>query len=355
MGTVSALAGVPASEAELLAAAHRARLFSGAAWSVGTLDGPVRRGLLGTLSWGGPPVRPDTLWDWASVTKPVVALATMWLVERGALGLAETVAEHLPEYATGELGPVTVEQLLTHTSGLPGRQPLWRRYPERESLLAAVRALPLRTAPGTAVDYSSAGFIVLGQVAEAASGMPLDRLVATAVTEPVGMPDTGFRPAARDRDRCAATEDCPWRGEVVQGSVHDENAVVLGGVAGHAGLFGTLDDLARLALAVLSGGGTVTGEWLAAPTLALMGRGHTDRLDLRRGLGWQGRDPHGSPFGDLSSPESYGHTGFTGTSIWLDPTLGRYAVLLTNRVHPSRDTPGMETVRRRFHNLAAAR
>ncbi|BCJ28909.1 serine hydrolase domain-containing protein [Actinocatenispora sera] len=355
MDTMPALAGIRASEAELLTAAHRARIFSGAAWSVGDLDGPVRRGQLGTLSWGGPPVQPDTLWDWASVTKPVVALATLWLVERGALGLAETVGEHLPNHAGSELGPVTIEQLLTHTSGLPGRQPLWRQHRDRESLLAAVRALPLHTAPGTAVDYSSAGFIVLGLVAEAASGWPLDRLVATAVTGPVGMPDTGFRPAATDRDRCAATEDCPWRGEVVQGSVHDENAVVLGGVAGHAGLFGTLDDLERLARAVLSGGTTVTGDWLAASTLALMGRGHTDRLNLRRGLGWQGRDPHGSPFGDLSSPESYGHTGFTGTSIWIDPTLGRYAVLLTNRVHPSRDTPGMETVRPRFHNLAAAR
>ncbi|BCJ36949.1 esterase [Actinocatenispora thailandica] len=355
MRTLPELAGIRASEAELLHAAHRARVFSGAAWSVGGLDGPSRRGTLGTLSWGGPPVRPDTLWDWASVTKPVVALAAMWLVERGALGLAETIAEWLPGYADGELAPVTVEQLLTHTSGLPGRQPLYRRHPDRASLLAALPALPLRSAPGTAVEYSSAGFMVLGLIAEAASGWPLDRLVATAVTGPVGMPDTGFRPATSDRDRCAATEDCPWRGEVVQGSVHDENAAVLGGVAGHAGLFGTLDDLAKLALAVLSGGTTVPGDWLSAPTLALMGRGHTDRLDLRRGLGWQGRDPHASPFGDLGSPESYGHTGFTGTSVWLDPTLGRYAVLLTNRVHPSRATPGMDTVRRRFHNLAAAR
>jgi len=350
MSTVKALAGIPASEAALLAAARQARIFSGAAWSVGTVDGPLRRGSVGTLSLDGPPVRPDTLWDLASVTKPVVALAALWLVERGGLALSETVGDHLPEYRGGTSGDLTIEQLLTHTSGLPGRQPLYRQHTDRASLLAALRTLPLRFAPGSAVEYSSAGFMLLGEIVAAASGLPLERLVAMAVTEPLGLRDTGFRPTPDQAGRCAATEDCPWRGRVVQGSVHDENAEVLGGIAGHAGLFGTVGDMERFAIAVLSGG---SEGWLSARTLAEAGRSRTDRLTLRRGLGWQGRDASGSPAGDLFSPDSFGHTGFTGTSVWIDPTLGRYAVLLTNRVHPSRDTPGIETVRWRFHNLAA--
>ncbi|GAA4208417.1 serine hydrolase domain-containing protein [Actinocatenispora rupis] len=339
--------------AALLAAGRTARLYSGAAWSVGTADGPLDRGTLGTLAWDGPPVTADTRWDLASVTKPLVALAVLALLERGALGLDDPVGDHLPEYAGGEHAGVTVGRLLTHTSGLPGRQPLYRLHRTRPDLLAAVRALPLRTPPGTAVEYSSAGFVVLGLVAEAASGLGLADLVAATVTGPAAMTDTGFVPPAADRERCAATEDCPWRGHVVQGSVHDENAEVLGGVAGHAGLFGPHTDLERLGIALLRNGSGDRGRLLSPRTVAVAGASHTDGLTMRRGLGWQCRDAHGSPAGDLFTADSYGHTGFTGTSLWIDPTLGRYAVLLTNRVHPSRDTPGFDRLRARFHTMAA--
>ncbi|HEY3505548.1 MAG TPA: serine hydrolase domain-containing protein [Actinocatenispora sp.] len=331
----------------LLSAARDARLFSGAAWSVGTADGPVERGTLGTLATDGAPVADDTLWDLASVTKPIVGLAALALVERGALGLDDTVGEYLPDHRDTDQAAITVRQLLTHTSGLPGRQPLFRLHRNRSDLVAALAALPLRARPGTAVEYSSAGFMVLGRVLAAASGLGLAELVAGTVTGPVGMSDTGFRPSAADRERCAATEDCPWRGRVVVGTVHDENAEVLGGVAGHAGLFGTHADLAGLGIALLRNG------FLSPRTIALAGTSHTDQLGLRRGLGWQCRDAEGSPAGDLFGPDSYGHTGFTGTSLWIDPTLGRYAVLLTNRVHPSRHTPGFDRIRSRFHTMAA--
>jgi CubicO group peptidase (beta-lactamase class C family) len=338
-----------------LRAARAARAFSGAAWSVGTADGPVSRGVVGTLSWDGPPVADDTLWDLASLTKPIVGLAVMALLERGRIALSDSVEMHLPDYAGTEVGGVTVWHLLTHTGGVPGHQPLWRTHSNRSGMLRALRELRLQSPPGTRVAYSSPGFMILGLVAEAAADQPLDELVRQTVTEPVGMPDTGFNPP-RDRwARTAATERCPWRGRVVQGTVHDENAHVFGGVAGHAGLFSSLGDMERLALALLRGGRTEAGRLLDAHTLHVMTSPATDHLNERRSLAWQGVDRLAAAPGDLLSARAYGHTGFTGTSVWVDPELDFYAVLLTNRVHPTRDSPQIATVRARFHNLAVLR
>jgi CubicO group peptidase (beta-lactamase class C family) len=320
------------------------RVHSGAAWSVGDADGPITRGFTGSTRWGGPPVGEDSLWDLASVTKPIVGLAVMALVERGALGLSDTLGALLPGYAaSADKAGLTVAQLLTHTSGLPGATPLWRTHRTRDDLLAAIRDTPLPAPPGTRVEYSSQGFILLGLVTEAVTGTPLDALVRELVTGPVGMRDTTFSP---DTARCVSTEECAWRGRLVTGQVHDENAVVLGAPAGHAGLFAPLADLERLARTLLTGGP------LQPRTHALMTAAHTDGLNLRRGLGWQGHDGADSPVGTGPGPRSYGHTGFTGTSLWVDPDAGRTMVLLTNRVHPTRTRPGIERVRREFHDLA---
>ncbi|WP_255945800.1 serine hydrolase domain-containing protein [Streptomyces odontomachi] len=358
------------SLAELLADGRRRRVYSGAAWSVGTADGPLDRGWTGTRSWGGadgagsgnPNDRTgdvgtvddgaldgDELWDLASVTKPIVGLAVMALVERGALALTDTVGTHRPEYRGSTAANLTLYQLLTHTSGLPGQVPLYRSRPTRSELLRALGALPLQAAPGTRVAYSSQGFILLGLVAEAAAGRPLDALVSELVCAPLGMTGTVFTPDAAGRARAVATERCPWRGRTVVGEVHDENAAVLGGVCAHAGLFAPLADLERLGQALAGGGRAL----LKPDTFALMTAGHTDTLALRRCLAWQGQDPVGSPVGSSFGPDAYGHTGFTGTSIWIDPATGRYAVLLTNRVHPTRDRPGIEAVRHAFHDRAA--
>ncbi|MEO3791625.1 serine hydrolase domain-containing protein [Nonomuraea sp. B10E15] len=329
----------------ILARARDKGEFSGAAWAYGTSAGPVGRDTLGTLRWDGVPVGDDTLWDLPSLTKPIVGLAVMALVESGELTLDDTVESHLPRYAGTDKAGVTVFELLTHTSRIPGQQPLYRRCPTREDLLDALAGLPLRERQG--VEYSSQGFMILALVAESAAGVPLDQLVRERVTAPLSMDDTRFLLPEHDRARAAATEDCPWRGRVVQGTVHDENAEVLGGVAGHAGMFGTLDDLARLGQALCGGGAGV----IAPRTLAVM----TGTRTGGRALAWQGHEPRLGSGGDLLTASAYGHDGFTGTSLWVDPELDFYAVLLTNRVHPSRASDGIARIRRTFHNAAVTR
>ncbi|MFJ1760104.1 serine hydrolase domain-containing protein [Amycolatopsis sp. NPDC088138] len=328
--------------AELLARAREERVFSAAAWSVGTADGVLSRGVLGTRWWDGPPAGETSRWDLASVTKPVVAIVVAALAERGALSFDDPLPRHLPSYAGTDKASITVRQLLTHTSGLPGGTPLWRTHRTRESLLEAIRTTPLPVAPGSRVEYSSQGFILLGLIASAAAGKPLDDLVAEYVTTPAGLRDTGFGPVPD----AVATEDCGWRGHVVTGQVHDENAVVLDGICGHAGLFATLADVERLGR-VLAGG---AAPLLKPATHAEMITNHT--AVLRRGLGWQGLDVPGSPVGVALEPDSYGHTGFTGTSLWVEPRRGRYYVLLTNRVHPTRTSNAITEVRRQFHDAA---
>lgn len=194
--------------AELLAEGREQRVYSGAAWSVGGPEGPLDRGWTGTRSWDGPPLDGDDVWDLASVTKPVAGLVVMALVERGALGLDDTVGAHLPDYRGGDKAELTVRQLLTHTSGIPGQVPLYRDHPTRAALLDAVRLLPLTAKPGTRVQYSSQGFIVLGLIAEAAAGERLDALVERLVCAPLGLRDTVFRPDAGRLARAVATEDC---------------------------------------------------------------------------------------------------------------------------------------------------
>ncbi|MEW2546728.1 serine hydrolase domain-containing protein [Streptomyces sp. NPDC047002] len=345
---------------ELLERARGERVFSGAAWSVGTADAVLDRGWTGTRGHtgtapgcpdpDGPPLDGEDLWDLASVTKPVVGLAVMALVDRGLVALADTVGAHLPAYAATDKAGLTVADLLAHTSGLPGQVPMYREHPTGRALLAALGTLPLTGPPGTRVTYSSQGFMLLGLIAEAAARIPLDALVAETVSGPLGLSGTGFTPDAEGRARAVATEYCPWRGRVVAGEVHDENAAVLGGVCGHAGLFAPLADMERLG-ACLAGGAP---GLLRPETYALMTAPRTDGLNLRRCLAWQGLDPVGSPVGTAFGPASYGHTGFTGTSVWVDPVAGLYAVLLTNRVHPTREGEAVGAVRRAFHDTAHA-
>src|SRR5690606_18012519 len=291
-------------------------------------------------------MRTDTIFDLASLSKLFTAVAVMQLVEDGAVALDGPAAAYSPAFAANGKESVTVEQLLTHTGGLPAWINLYSAYDDVESRLAAVYAVQPSSPPGTQYVYSDLGLIVLGKIVEEVSGLTLEEYVATHLTGPLGMDDTMYNPPAELRDRIAATEYQPLAGRgLVHGEVHDENAWSLGGVAGHAGVFSTADDVAVFAQMLLNGGSYAGAEVLAPETVATMMRDYTGHLSsAHRGLGpeleaWFYHDV-------LTSAESAGHTGFTGTSLVIDPHTETIAVLLTNRVHPSRDWGSINPVRR---------
>lgn len=279
------------------------------------------------------PMTPGTVFDIASLSKLFTALAVVRLAEYGTVDLDAPVSRYLPGFG----GDIAVHMLLTHTSGLPPTMDLGP-YPDRAARLAAVCAVPPRHPPGSACVYSDLNLIAAGALAERVTGAGLDELVAEGVTGPLGMTDTRYRPPPALLPRIAATEDQPWTGRgMLRGDVHDENAHRLGGVAGHAGVFSTARDLAVLGQAMLNGGSLggvrVLGErWVRA---MLADRNRHLGPDAARGLGWQLNQP--GWMGDLASPTAFGHTGFTGTSLLADPRTGVLLVLLTNRVHPTRE------------------
>lgn len=286
------------------------------------------------------PMRADTRFDLASVTKVFTGLVLVALVEQGRVDLEEPLARRLPGYTGSD--EITVRQLAVHTSGLPWWLPLWSDYPDAESRRAAVLACPPEAAPGTRCTYSDLNPILLQLLLEHVTGMGLAQLVREHVTGPIGMAHTGFGPV--DPALAAATEVQTDTGRgLVRGQVHDENAWSLGGVSGHAGLFGTAGDLALLGRAVLDGrlGGPLVMQDQGS---SVDGERRSLVFELDRPA-WMGRS---------STPRTLGHTGFTGTSLVLDPVRDTVAVLLTNRVHPTRDTPSLHPVRAAFAERVAA-
>ncbi|GAA4862991.1 serine hydrolase domain-containing protein [Saccharopolyspora cebuensis] len=272
------------------------------------------------------PMTPETRFDIASITKLFTSIAVLQQVEAGAVRLDDPVAAHLPAFAAGGKGDITVRHLLTHTSGLPATVRLWELPPERR--IPAVLELAPERPPGD-YTYSDPNMIVLGLLVERTSGTPLDRYVAERITGPLGMTATGYNPDPSLPIAATEFQSDPPRG-MVRGEVHDENAWSLGGVAGHAGLFSTADDLAVLGQAILNG-----GEYGGRRVLSE--RGVRSMLDpgAAHGLGFE-LDQRWYMAG-LSAPGTAGHTGYTGTSLVLDPASRSIAVLLTNRVHPSRE------------------
>jgi CubicO group peptidase (beta-lactamase class C family) len=286
------------------------------------------------------------------VTKPLVALGLMRLLERGALCLDDPVERFLPQFQGHVYGGVTMHEILTHTSALQGPADLYRTCLTKQALIDGIYYMPPRSVSPRTVEYSSLGFILLGEIIAGLVGEGLAEAMQALVFDPLGMADTGYNPPEALHARIASTEDCRWRGHMVIGEVHDENAVVLGGACGHAGLFSTAQDLAKICRMMLDGRDAQGGVFLTEATRALMRKNHTAGLNHARGLGWQGKDAQLSPAGDLFSERSFGHTGYTGTSLWIDPERGGYAVLLTNRVHPTRNSSEIVLVRHVFHNLA---
>ena len=279
------------------------------------------------------PLTADTIYDSASLTKVVATTtAVMQLVERGRLELDAPVARYLPAFAAHGKDAVTVRQLLTHHSGLRAglpRTPAWSGYAAAIERACAEKFVGV---PGGTFLYSDINFIVLGELVRIASGLPLDAYAAKEIFLPLGLGDTGFSPAATKLDRIAPTE--LTAGTMLRGVVHDPTARAMDGVAGHAGLFTTASDLARFCRMLLGGGQLDGVRILSAASVAEMTRVQTDGSN-RRGLGWDLDSSFSGPRGRwFPAGTSYGHTGFTGTSLWLDPSTQTFVLFLSNRVHP---------------------
>ena len=307
----------------------------------------------------------DTVFDLASLTK-VVATTTsvMALVEDGHLRLTDPVARHLPGFERHGKDAVSVEQLLTHVSGLRPDLPLEDAFTGHETAIARVLDERLVATPGTTFIYSDLNFVLLGEIVSRVSGVSLDAFARQRVFEPLGMHDTMFSPPAALRPRIAPTEACtplgwPCGGPgavMLRGTVHDPTARRMGGVAGHAGLFGTAADLTRFAAMLLSGGrlSAETPRILAPLTVARMTTPATPPgVGDRRGLGWDIDSRFSANRGDLFSARSFGHTGFTGPSMWIDPLADAFVIFLANRVHPAGEG-NVTALRGRVATLAAA-
>lgn len=303
------------------------------------------------------PVARGTYFDLASLTKPLATtLAVLKLVQEGRLSLETSLADVLAPFRGGPKACITVRQLLAHTAGYPAYQPYFEAlvaHPvdNRQTVLRRMLAAePLAARPGDTILYSDLGFMVLNWVVEQVSGAALDRFLAAEIYRPLGVADLFF---VRHFESCplgvfAATEACPWRHAVIQGRVHDDNAYAVGGVEGHAGLFGTADAVYRLLLEILRARSGHGGSGFFEPR-------HVARFLARaplgeRTLGFDTPSPQHASSGRFFSVNSVGHLGFTGTSFWMDLDAGIIVVLLTNRVHPSRQNTAIKAFRPRLHD-----
>ncbi len=344
--------------AEILLHGILDRAFPAAAVEVGRMEGPLWRRSFGALTYE-PDAREatvDTIFDLASLTK-VIATTTLVMraVDDGMLTLDDHVRQRLPEWQGADRQAVTVRELLGHSSGLPAYLPFFRDHTGRVEFEPAICHTPLEYSPGTQSIYSDLGFILLGFLLEDAGPRAAGRFdpattfaarfkrIATFITpEPLA-----FSPTRPWRERSAPTEVDPWRGRLLIGEVHDENTWALGGAAGHAGLFGTASAVGAFARAALR---TLAGQnLLAQPATFREFIRRTPVPGSSRALGWDTMLPTSS-CGTHMSESAIGHTGFTGTSLWIDWERDLYVVLLTNRVHPTRENNRLKAIRPAFHD-----
>ena len=337
------------------------RAFPAASAEVGRSHGPIWRRAFGTLTYQADSagVGHDTIFDLASLTK-IIATTTLVMraVDDGVLSLEDRVAAHISEWRGTDREAVTLRDLLAHASGLPAYLPFFRDHTGRVEFEPAICHTPLEYAPRSQSIYSDLGFMLLGFILEdlrrdtrgagrrfdpsATLSSQFKRIAAFITIEPLA-----YNPTRTWRPRIAPTEHDEWRGRTLQGEVHDENAWALGGAAGHAGLFGTAGAVGAFAQSVLR---TIAGERVvAAPdTFRAFIRG-AGIPGSSRALGWDTMLPTSS-CGSRMSPTAIGHTGFTGTSLWIDWERDVYVVLLTNRVHPTRENNRLRAIRPEFHD-----
>jgi beta-N-acetylhexosaminidase len=340
---------------DILDAAVSNHAFPGGVLAIG-IKGELLVHAFGRLKYdsASPTVSPETIYDAASLTKPVVTATLVAMqAEAGHMDLDLPVARFVPEWNSGPNGDwrktVTIRHLLTHSSGLPGHEDYFLTLHSKHEIIAAICHAPLEYAPGSKTVYSDLGFILLGEILERATGKTLDLLAGERIFTPLGMMASTFSPAKSLAARIAPTEnDVTFRKRLLQGEVHDENAFAMGGVAGHAGLFATAPDLAAFCQMLLNGGlyahqrlltRAVISQFIAPQPLA----------SGARTLGWMTPTPNSSS-GRYFSAGSFGHLGFTGTSIWIDPDQRLFVILLTNRVYPSRENDKITAVRPAVHD-----
>jgi serine-type D-Ala-D-Ala carboxypeptidase len=343
--------------ARVLDEALAARAFSAVAAEVGRLETVEWRYAGGRLGFfaSAPLVTHETIFDLASLTK-VLATTTLALelVAAGTFDLDTAVSSHLSGWTAAERASVTVRDLFEHSSGLPAYRNYFRTHAGRAAYEAAIAGEPLEYRPRTRSIYSDLGFILLGfilhDVADTSLAAQFRQWRArAAIAEPLD-----FMPPPEWKPRTAMTENDPWRGRVLQGDVHDENAAALGGIAAHAGLFGTaaaVGEAARWWLSLLAPAGSPATDKLAHTAAAFATRSTVPGNS--RAIGWDTMLPTSS-CGTCLSSRAIGHTGFTGTSLWIDPATDLYIVLLTNRVHPTRNNERIQQVRRDFHDAVIA-
>src|SRR2546423_3002186 len=313
----------------------------------------------------------ETIYDLASLTKPfVTGFLCARLVESGKLAIDRALANYLPEFDRPDKNQITIRELLTHTSGLPAWRPLYLlTNGDKESALAAIANEPLQQQPGERVIYSDLGFIVLGFLLQRLTGMELAELARREIIDRLRLQQTLFNPGMAARTAVAACEagnvyerdmcerDFPkqsyinWRNELIWAEVHDGNAHFLGGAAGHAGLFAGISDALRIANQFIG----TQSELLSSQTCELFRENMTQGLNEARSFAWQLAATPESTAGPALPPDAFGHTGFTGTSCWIDAERPRVFLLLTNRTH-ARKLPfaNINAVRREFHSLAVA-
>ena len=333
----------------LLETAVASRACPAVVVEVGRMDAPLWSHAVGTLSYepDAPAATGETIFDLASLTK-VVATASLAMrhVHAGRLDLDRGLGDYLSGWAGGERSGITIRRLLDHSSGLPAHARFWEQAAGRDGYEQALRALPLEAAPGTRAVYSDVGFILAGFVLEDVAGESLPSQMARLGRELALGPLT-YLPPPDWRHRTAPTEFDPWRSRMLVGEVHDENAAALGGAAGHAGLFGTAPAVGRFARALLAALAGRCPQSDILPRAADFVR-RTGVPGSSRALGWDTMLPTSS-CGSRLSPGAIGHTGFTGTSLWIDPHRDLYVVLLSNRVHPTRANEAFPRLRPRIH------
>jgi CubicO group peptidase (beta-lactamase class C family) len=293
-------------------------------------------------------MRGDSIFDVASLTKVVATLPSILILqENGEIRLDNTVKLFLPDFSHED---TTILQLLTHTSGLPGMVKFYKTCRNKNEILTALKKTELAYEPGTKVLYSDLNFMLLGFIVERVAES-IDVFSEKCVFHPLEMYDTCFNPTGEKKNRCVSTEVQDSRGGTIKGVVHDGNAYAMGGICGHAGLFTTVYDLAKFASMVLNDGSSGSRQVLSASSINVMSRCWTEEMNERRGLGWMLKN-EGGPMGDLASNNCLFHTGFTGTSILIDREYEMALILLTNRIHPTRNNVKFLEARGYINNIA---